>query len=285
MTMVSSPSFSLAISISEPPKLVELGLGQIHVRHAFVEILRHVLAAGGGVAYGGDRREDGFTVALIELMRSYERRDLPGPQRVKNYLAWPQGAALSSSVRADQRQLVTVIDVAAPIGAPPQLPPPDERSTSERFWAARAFTAMRQRMTEETSARLILGGRLHGQASFYPGVVEEAELTLRAGKPLYVVGGFGGASQAVAASIRGQRPRQLSGEYQREHTAGFAELEVFAARQGHSIDLEGTVETFESAGLAGLTNGLERDENEHLMATQHVDEIVALVLRGLRRLG
>ena len=42
---------------------------------------------------------------------------------------------------------------------------------------------------------------------------------------------------------------------------------------------------FEKFGIAGLNNGLNAEENEHLFTTKNVPEMIALVLRGLGRLG
>jgi len=52
---------------------------------------------------------------------------------------------------------------------------------------------MREQLLVRTQARIMLGGRTTGYKGKYPGLVEEALLTLQAGKPLYLMGGFGGA--------------------------------------------------------------------------------------------
>ncbi len=44
----------------------------------------------------------------------------------------------------------------------------------------------------------------------------------------------------------------------------------------------GLLDTFNSAGLKGLRNGLGEPDNERLMQSDDVDEIVALVVQGLR---
>ena len=48
--------------------------------------------------------------------------------------------------------------------------------------------------------RICLGGRMHGYQGDEPGVVEEAGLALNRGKPLYLLGGLGGATKAFIES-------------------------------------------------------------------------------------
>jgi hypothetical protein len=64
--------------------------------------------------------------------------------------------------------------------------------TLERRYAwAPGLTAMRERITALSQARLVIGGRLTGLAGLWPGVVEEAWLSLKRKQPLYAAGGFG----------------------------------------------------------------------------------------------
>jgi hypothetical protein len=45
---------------------------------------------------------------------------------------------------------------------------------------------MREAMVERTDARIVLGGRVSGHQGKYPGIFEEAYVTLCAQKPLYL---------------------------------------------------------------------------------------------------
>src|SRR5207244_6277673 len=68
-TLFRSPPGEIVVGVSvsepSPEELVRLGVSEVHVRHAFIEIVRHVLAAGWSVAYGGDLRRAGYTDALF----------------------------------------------------------------------------------------------------------------------------------------------------------------------------------------------------------------------------
>jgi hypothetical protein len=182
----------VGISVSEPgtAELEARGLSHAHVHHAFVEIARQILAAGGSLAYGGDLRAGGYTASLLSLLRTYSDPDRPATERIRLYFGAPAWRKLRAADFAELRTLSTPIKVAAAgRGSAP----------------AADFTAMRERMTAETDARVVVGGLLAGYVGAQPGVVEEAELALRAGKPLLVAGGLGGAAARVADSLR-ERP-------------------------------------------------------------------------------
>ena len=61
------------------------------------------------------------------------------------------------------------------------------------------YTVLRHYLTEylDPGCRICLGGRRSGYNGRVPGVQEEAEFALLYKKPLYLMGGFGGASQMV----------------------------------------------------------------------------------------
>jgi hypothetical protein len=68
----------------------------------------------------------------------------------------------------------------------------------------RGLTLMRQQMTLETQARLVIGGKLFGFSGLYPGLVEEAWLSLVTRRPLFLVGFLGGAARAVIDLLDGR---------------------------------------------------------------------------------
>lgn len=287
--VLSGPHHTMVVGVSvsepSPDELVALGLSELHVRHAFIEILRHVLALDGSIAYGGDLRAAGYTEALFDLVRAYNPRDLAGPERVRAFLAWPIGLGLTPAQRADLTNIATIEEVARPDGAPPDLQPIPERSPEDLLWNSRSLTKMRQQMTSAIGARVVLGGRLSGQQGLLPGVVEEAALAIKARTPLYVAGGFGGCGRVVAAALRGAVPTELTLEYQVGHTPRYSELYDQAARWDEEPSFDDLHRLFSEAGVERLNNGLNRDENERLFATDDVDEVVALLLRGLRQVS
>lgn len=286
---MTSPARSgpvVGVSISDPPadELIELGLSPLHLRHTFIEVVRHILATGWSVAYGGDQRRPGFTDALFDLVRTYEHRDLPGPERVTNFLAWPIWVGRRPEDDAELANVATLVKCPAPAGALEKLPPISERTASELFQGSLALTLMRKQMTAAIDTRLVLGGRIAGQVGLVPGVVEEAMLAIDAGLPLYVAGGFGGSGRVIAAALEGTAPPELTIDFQLAHTTRYGDLLGAAGAQGVTSDFDAIVSRLASIGMAGLQNGLDDEDNRQLARTDDTEEVVTLVLRGLHRL-
>ncbi|WP_250279159.1 hypothetical protein [Frankia sp. Cppng1_Ct_nod] len=277
----------VAVSISDSPDLAGRGMGMPHQQHAFVELARHVLAAGGSLAYGGDLRPGGYTRALFDLVDTYDLPGRPGPQRVTDYLAWHLFLRFGVDEQAEVVDVATVVGVAPPPDI--SLDDPDLRgevtTVTARWKRTRCLTAMRERMAAETGVRVMLGGGVIVGSGLYPGLLEEAVLTLRAGRPLFLLGGFGGCTERVISAVLGGHPHDLDLESQIAARPQYADLVAEAARAGTPADYEGLLGELRAAGPDSLANGLDRAENEALFTTDDVDEMVALVLRGLRRIA
>ena len=304
---------ALSLSLPEAADLLASGIFAVHLQAAMIEIARNILSRGGIVAYGGDLRDKakyGFTRELFELVRAYKDLDRPALERIRNYLAYPIAAELpkeeeSTLIELARFEKVLPPDVAAQFGLDSKLRQriPDD-TPENRYIRARCLTGMREAMAADTDARVVLGGRVSGQQGIYPGILEESCLTLRAGKPLYIIGAFGGCARAVIETIRDKhRPDAFSREYQakhprtaritaadgsvREETVTFAQLESSyqaygaAAPDSARIDYDRCVETLLNTEVDGLDNGLNAAENLELFATADLDRTVALVMKGL----
>lgn len=276
----------VGVSISDPPddELIALGMSHMHLRHTFIEVVRHALAAGWSIAYGGDLRRAGYTEALFDLVRMYDHPGVAGPDRVTNYLAWPLWVGRTAEDDADLVNVATLVRCPAPDGAPETVLPLHEAPASELLLRSRALTRMRVDMTGAIDARLVLGGRVIGQVGLLPGVLEEVILAVDAGLPLYVAGGFGGCARAVVAALEGSRPPELTIDHQLAHTPRYGELVEVARAQAASPDLDAIVERLAAIGLAGLRNGLGDADNRRLAATDDTEEVATLVLRGVHEL-
>ncbi len=130
---------------------------------------------------------------------------------------------------------------------------------SDEDWAI-GLTAMRHAMLQDTHARIILGGQVDKYKGAMPGIAEEAVLSLRAKQPLFIMGGFGGCAKDITEALNivesdGMQQRNWRG---REEFAGFS--------------------------YKDLNNGLTELENVVLAQTPHVDQAIAMILRGLFRL-
>lgn len=146
---------------------------------------------------------------------------------------------------------------------------------------------MRERQTREVAARVIVGGRLGPTGDGYrgrmPGVLEEALLSIRSARPVYLVGAFGGCAHLVLDALEGTARPELTWDYQRT-VPHSDELRQLYQQRGQTWDEYGAIAAeFKSCGLKGLKNGLTLEENQELAATRSAERIVELVLRGLQQ--
>lgn len=258
---------TIAVSVSESPEMPTLGLGPEHLRDAMVEIARHLLALGAGLVYGGDLRANGFTELLFELVARYRKFDIDvDDQRmeVRNYFAWPvhismpaadilkiasdlEGLAEPIYLALDGKRLSTTDRVGMPIAVP-----------TDEDWRA-GLTAMRDAMSREAQARIVLGGRVDKYKGAMPGVAEEALLSLQNRQPMFLLGGFGGCTRDIAETLGLVPPSASHRDWEKRSAFG-----AFTERD--------------------LCNGLTLEENCILAKTPHVDQAISLILRGLLRL-
>lgn len=190
----------IAISVSESADLQRLGLSDMHLRLTIAELSRAIVIAGGIVVYGG-AIQHGFTKIVLEEAERYG--DASGafehiirftehatytPEHLQRYAA---SLGVKSTVHFLDANGVprSVHDITAAIDVPDKPDP------------ATALSAMRTYAADHASARVVVGGKVSGFAGAIPGVAEEAAATLRANKPLYVAGGFGGAATLVGSIV------------------------------------------------------------------------------------
>jgi hypothetical protein len=116
-----------------------------------------------------------------------------------------------------------------------------------------------------------------------PGVLEETLLAIRAQRPIYLVGAFGGCARLVFDALEGHSRPELQWNHQR--VAPYSEeLRAVYQQRGQAWDeYDAIAAELKACGLAGLRNGLTEDENRELAATRSAERIVELVLRGIQQ--
>src|SRR5437660_43927 len=193
----------IAISVSESPDLMRLGLVETHFQLALAEIARSVLVSGGKLAYGGHLDPDGYTAMLIKELHRYSRRDRP----LRIYLAWQEHRKLA---RAEFDKQVEELGLSGEIvcldlkGKPVPwangrgVDPEPVTDATERM---QALSALRAHMAQHESGRVVIGGKRTGFEGTMPGVLEEAFTSVANGQPLYVAGGFGGVALDIAMRV------------------------------------------------------------------------------------
>lgn len=266
----------VALSVSEPSEveLAERSLQTFHVTRAFVELARHLLAAGATLGYGGNLvtpagQERNFLDLLLDLVAAYDLPGRPDRERIRSY----QTATAVEGLGVELKAWVNAIATLIPVGTE------DQNVTA-------SLSEVRALMTEECHARVVLGGKLTDFAGLLPGIAEESLLALQAGRPLYVLGGFGGAARAVRDLILGDHPAELTLAFQEARTPAVASATSVSveSRAAVAAMYDSLIVTASEAGVPGLNNGLDVDENLRLMTSDDPELCVALVLRGIQTL-
>lgn len=273
MSEPTPPLVAVSISESPPEDLLARGVSKLHLDDLFLELSRHLLASGMNLAYGGDLRATGYTEQLRNLVRTYPRRGVDGGRRLRVYLVRSVLEGLESKEALVETRAVAEIvevDAAMRLGDLPADP-------SAAF--ALEMTAMREMMTEQIAVRIVVGGRMHGAAGRGPGVLEEAHLAFTNEVPLVVIGGFGGAAGCVAHALLGDVGEAAALD---ESYAPILSQLASTTRPGRPSEM---LNDLAESGLPALRNGLTDAENRVLFETVDVDEITALVLSVIGRLG
>ncbi len=267
----------IAISVSKSEDLARLGLLEMHFELALAEIARCILMLGGGLAYGGHLRPDGYTHFLMNELGKYANLNCT----LDLCLRWHEHRSLSLTQLQDVENKLNVygnvicLDIegnevsrALERGEAAEVPNPE----SER----KALSAMRRFMTSHTDGRVLLGGKRRNFSGVIPGLAEEALGALQAQQPLYLAGGFGGMCLDIAQTIENiYSPTQtpLFPPY-----TDVAKVDPCCAEGIRLLQ-----EKIGDQGWAALNNGLTREENVQLATTHRPREIAAWVSVGLAR--
>lgn len=294
---------TLGVSLSESPDIEARGFSDVHFKDIFIEFSRYMLACGATLAYGGDFRAGGFTEVLFDLKATYK----DNANKIVSYLGWPIWAEMEDLSPEEQLRYMESAEFhksPIPDGVDESIPrdkflPPIKTDLKTMLIWARSMTRMRRDyLAKLNDAQILIGGRLDGYSSKYPGVVEEAYEVMKAGKPLFLIGAFGGATGAVIDAASGERPESLTeeGQYKlwEESAAATGKpqnyeglVEYFNEKAPESeerIDYSKLTDFFNEKGIGGLNNHLTEEENRRLFTTPHVAEMIALTLKGLVRI-
>ncbi len=287
---------ALSVSPTAPADMHRRGLSELHLRFVFTELVRHLLAAGACIAYGGRLDEPAdlepnFTRVMLDMVSGYRPDLRPDDSRLVSFASATVWADDDPARLAAYQQIVATYQGRFQVEQCPAAPL-QAVAAQPATQAVLALTSMREQMAAQCAARVVIGGRLDKYAGRYPGVIEEAILTVgsvgTAGRPcaLYVVGGFGGGGAALAAHLAGESPPELTQQWQLDNVPAARELAPLLADTPYALQLDADLATALPPGnWAALRNGLTDANNQRLATTTDVDEVVALVLRGLHTIA
>jgi SLOG cluster2 len=256
------------------PDLARLGLLEIHFRLALGEIARCVLVSGGNLSYGGHLHPDGYTTFLMQELHRYSRRDRP----LHIYLAWQEHRELSLSQLKEQQEALGLygrifcLDPVGNVIDPYQNRPEEPVPESDTAVCKQSLTALRRYMAGHTQGRIFIGSRRKGFQGDLPGIAEEALISLDAGQPIYLAGGFGGVTVDILQALGVD-----DGSWLPQDPDMASPDERLVRGIGMLADIRSRDD------WAGLQNGLSDEENRKLAAAHRPSEIAALISLGLGR--
>ncbi len=246
-----------------------------------LDLARELILLGARLVWGGDLRPKDIGKRLEGVVKTYHQADHAPQDHIACYLAWPihHNKLLAKDLR-ERRAFADVRCLAAP----------NEDSDNPAF-AALCYSLLRRQMARDCDARIVLGGKLAGYAGRYPGIVEEIFESIRLHRPVYIVGGFGGAARATLDVITKKGGRTTMEEAWRERCAISAFQKMNAAydqlakdqKPPLRVDHDEVLRALEDLGSVGLSkaNRLSVSENERLAVSQNIHEIISLLVRGL----
>lgn len=313
---------SVGVSISNSGDLRAHGLCEFHEQTLADEICLYLLLSGCRIAYGGSltpqiQAASNFTLRLFEIVRGYSSLAHAATGRglhpIVNYAPWPLCLTYDDQILSLFGNVATLSECTRPAeitDLDDALFPANENGkrnlaadTPERRLAwARGLTVMRTKMTQEVAARVAIGGRVDRFAGLYPGIFEEAWMSLLSERPLFLSGAFGGATDALIQAIASSQPDPILQSIQSDEydecvalavARGFKTVDVSDSlarvRESQTLVLGGRIAAdfsiVRQKGIAAsLKNGLSDDENLQLFDSSEPAEIVNLILTGLSRL-
>jgi hypothetical protein len=301
-------ALSIALSVSTAESWTKLGLIASHQDDYVVAIARELILLGARMLTGGDLRPDGLGQRLEALVRAYHQSSHAPQDHIKCYLAWPiHGNDKDDDDKVgDNKFSAAALRARRSFADVECLPRPKTSGPVDKLALnAICFSLMRRKMAEDSQARIILGGALGGYKGRYPGIAEEALESIQAKVPLYIVGGFGGASGEIYKAIASPGASTALESAWREHCKDPAVPKMNEAydalartlgpdvsRADHPetilrVDHPAMIKCFGEFGLKGLSkqNKLTPEENKLLATSQNIQEIVELLVRGLTRLS
>jgi len=280
----------IAISVSECEELEQLGFSDHHLKDISIEIARYLMVNGATMLYGGDMRNGGYTEIFRDLSHQY--RHLGDKEfRFINYFPFPNSKAITMDVKADfmsKQVYPEIINIPSHLGKIDSEKKYEPfKDVQDRFIFSECFTDMRTKMAQNSDMRIVLGGKQKNFLGYYPGIVEEAYQTLKANKPIYLIGGFGGAAKSIIKIIQGDIPAQMTNDFQFD-TDFLKEFKSYVSGKSTiKLDYEYLEGFFKTNTVEAISrqNGLSVEENLILFESTNIHEIVFLIMKGLKNIS
>jgi hypothetical protein len=228
-------------------------------------------------------------------LRPFEPRRWPGARNRPN--PWLLGYMSRDMTTDDVDELMSPGDrlkYGLEVYPHPKVTDAERNQLGDQEWKIPMLSLFRRRfaIAEASVARFVIGGWQKGYKSRVPGIAEEVMLTLAFGRPVYIAGGFDGAASELGdllglSDVRARGIPLSFAPYEHED-----ELKSMAQmfRPSPLIDLPvkstAIVKFLKAHAIGGPRwpyNGLSLSENKQLFLSKNPEEVIRLVVRGLRK--
>lgn len=314
----------IALSYAESENLAELGYLQQHLHEAFIYLLRPLVRLGADVMYGGWPPKPGQSSAqnvanmALSILNLYvdevaDADDTAGKQRRPRGLprtfhpaSWPACDSISMADEAAWinhssflRVRPTAEELAkAPPGTNAHLALRAVIPSRVRKKMAKGYLCDvpgRPRRKVIPAVVVMVGGKTKNFQGIMPGVIEEFACHFKAKRPIYLLGGFGGAGGVLARHLLAAagEATQLDLKFLKEGRKDYMDLVNgckalgLPAEEHPDARIEAVLGLIEKARATPLDkvmdNGLDSAENVKLLTTRDTSEAVHLVWTGMGR--
>ncbi len=267
---------TVGISVAFGEDSARRGFTEDEMNRSVVRLSEGLLAAGANLVFGHDWRLHGVMAAVARLAVRFEppaSATRPAmddaPCRITNLVPFGTHPELPEELRRDleDRGLLRIEEGRPPrdvITGAAELPAPVRR--------ALALSELRRRMADLCHARVGLGGKYERFEGFWAGIFEEAWSAARRNQPVYLSCLMGGAAARVLEACQ-------TGEWAR-----LLEPRLAAPDSLPESPRQPEVRELLDARLLQGRSGLELDDWHRLVTATDIEGVLALVLKGLRRL-
>ncbi|GAA4159642.1 hypothetical protein GCM10022217_22660 [Chryseobacterium ginsenosidimutans] len=290
-TNTSSPQLlknkKIAISVSVNEDLCKLGFSEQHLNDISLEIARYVLINDGIAMYCGDLREGGFTKYFTDLSNQYKKPD-DEVYRFKNYFAYPYKKNLTRNVLIDFKSKKIDVVIMPP---PSNITYDDEKKydvnniVEDRYTYCECFREMREKVSKESDARIVIGGKVENYLGYVPGILEEALYSLIENKPVYIIGGFGGAAKEIVNILEGKEAKEFRNDKQYSNDF-LIQFKNYISDKYPFYDYDTLLDRLKSFTIHEISanNKLSIEENVKLFHSTNIHEITYYLIKGLKKL-
>lgn len=251
------------------------------------ELVRNLYVRGASVIYGGDFRENSLTENMLdEIYAIYHQlhKDKKEPQNsvIYNYLA--SVIKVPKEIKDLQEEYKGFFKIISNKGT---KPPKEDKPINDLVRWSESLTEMREKIVNDSDARILAGGKLCGYKGKMPGVLEEFWLSYKKNKPIYLMGGFGGCVHEICQLIRGKGSRFLQSDWQKDYNLGYESVQTELNKLGKMPEkLDSIVDEIKKIDIQDLADNakLSKEEYEKLMTSPFSDECFYIVNKGLKEI-